>query len=202
VDWHNRYNLPLLPSSCCPVVPWSRGLPVVNLPLRIRHIEIEILDPAIGEDWPSAQVADHLGGGGESHRGHNDTLPGLQADGFERKVQSRRAGIDRDGMFLMHVVRELLLELLCPWACGKPTTLESLHDLVNFLGADAGLIKGNFHDRDHRPPTTFWLLVFGPSSVVRSSVATSTRGACNRPSPGTRAWFRKTEGSCSGWGSG
>ena len=101
---------------------------------------------AISQDWASAQVTDHLGSSGKGHGGHDDTLAGLKADGFEREVQGGGAGIEGDGVFLIQVGGEIALELLGLGARGEPTALEGIDDLRDFLRADAGFVEGDFQD--------------------------------------------------------
>src|SRR5438309_7005529 len=74
------------------------------LPIGIRDIEIEIFSPAISEDRARAEIPDDLRRGGEGHRRDDDTLTGLEADGFQREVQCSSAGIDRDGVPVFEVI--------------------------------------------------------------------------------------------------
>ena len=118
----------------------QRGL---NLLFGIRDIEIEIFNPAIGQDRARAEVTHHLGRGGEGHRRHDDPLPCFKTDGFQREVQSGRAGVDRDGVLVFEVVGELALELFRLRPGREPAAFQGGNHLVDFLGADAGFVEGD-----------------------------------------------------------
>ena len=118
--------------------------------LGIGDVEVEIFDLAVDEDGAGAEVTDDFGGGGEGHRGHNDALTGLEADGFEGEVQCGGAGVDGDGVFLRDIGGEVFFELLGSRAGGEPAAFEGGDDFVDFFGADTGFVEGDFHERELR----------------------------------------------------
>ena len=152
VDGHNGGNrLPL-------------GQRSLDLPFRIRNVEVEILDPAINQNGLGAKIAHHLSRRCKGHRRHDDALAGLQANGFERQVQCRGAGIDGNRVLLLEILAKLPLELLGLRPGGEPAALERLDHLADFLRSDAGFVKRDLHKKKQKlgkqpPPPARRLMV-------------------------------------------
>ena len=91
------------------------------------------------------EIALDFGRRGERHRRHHHRIALLDADGIEREVERRGAGVDGDGVRVPQEARELLLELLDPRPRRQPATLERGDDLVDLLRTEAGFVEGDVH---------------------------------------------------------
>jgi hypothetical protein len=124
----------------------------LNLPLGVRHIHIVVVLAAIHQYGPCPQITDDLGGGRKSHGGHDYPLPRAKPNRLQCEVQGGGAGIEGDRVRLADIGRELALEPLDLRTGRKPPALQRVHDLVNFIRADAGLVKWDFlHGSQIRP---------------------------------------------------
>ena len=89
-----------------------------------------------------AQVAGDLRAGGKGVAGRDDLVARPDADGFQRQVQPRRGGIDRDGFQAgAQVFGEFLFEQAGAGAGGEPARLQRLDDRVDLGLADVRQCK-------------------------------------------------------------
>ena len=66
---------------------------------------------AIDEHWFGLEVKHDFGRRSECHGRNYDFIPFFNADGIKGEMQSRRSGIDCDGMPGSGIAREILFEL-------------------------------------------------------------------------------------------
>ena len=95
------------PPTCTGMIPTTRqfavqrrpaGLQVVELPLGVGQVHVRVTGSQSTSSGTGPLIADHLGRGGKGHGGHQHRLAGPQAQGLDRQVQGRRAGIDGQGI--------------------------------------------------------------------------------------------------------
>ena len=66
--------------------------------LRVPQIHVQRLRIAVDKYRNAALVPNHFGGRGKGHRRHENAVAGANTKGANREVQSRRAGIQGDGV--------------------------------------------------------------------------------------------------------
>jgi hypothetical protein len=133
VDRHNGHNL-FTPRPC-----------LFDTPVRILHVQVEIILPTIDQQRFGVEVANHFGGRGERHRRHHNGIAGLDADRFESQMQRRSARIERDRVLLIHIGGKLLLEAFGLRPSSEPAGFQGIDNFFDFGVADAGLVEWNFH---------------------------------------------------------
>jgi hypothetical protein len=83
-----------------------------------------------------AQVAHHLGGGGEGEGRHDHLVAGADAQAFQRQVQAGGGGIDGDRL---HLAAQVGLEILLELARGRPGR-DPARAQAGDHGVDLGLV--------------------------------------------------------------
>ena len=114
-------------------------------PFRIRKVQVEIVFPTIHQQRGGIKIADHLGGRCKGHGRNDDRFVRLQADGLQRQMQRRRAGIQSDGIFLSDKIGKFLLELFRPWTRGQPTGVQTIQHGLDLGVGQARAVKGDLH---------------------------------------------------------
>ena len=105
----------------------------------VERGRIDVHQPHVG-----AQVAHHLGGGGEGVRGGDDLVTGADAQGFQRQVQASRGRVDSNRLQagVAQVIDKGLLEQAGLGAGGDPAGTQGVHHFRDFFLADFGQGKG------------------------------------------------------------
>jgi len=100
------------------------------------RIEVEGHSVHIDKQRRSAEIAHHLGRGGEGERRGEHQVAGLQPERFQRQVHRRRARIHRDRMFGPHEGHKFRLKLMRLRPGGDPAGADGVGDLgdLGFVG--------------------------------------------------------------------
>ena len=78
--------------------------------LGVCNINIEISFMAIGQNGMCTEITNHLCCCGKGHGRHNDSLPGLETDGFQCQVKRGGARVHCHANVLPYVSGEFSLE--------------------------------------------------------------------------------------------
>jgi hypothetical protein len=109
------------------------GAKRLHLLSRIFDAHIQSQRVTIDQYWNCSLVPDYLGGGGKRHGRHEDSLPRLKVESFDRQVQGRRARVERYGVLAPDKLRESLLKLFGLRAGRQPPAAQSISYLL-YLG--------------------------------------------------------------------
>jgi hypothetical protein len=115
----------------------------IDLPLRVPQVEMQRDRIDVDEDGDRAAISNHLGGGGEGHRGNEHGFASGQADGLDREMEGGRAGVQRDRMPGADRFRELLLETADPGPGRQPAGAERRDDFGDLGVGDLRAMEGN-----------------------------------------------------------
>ena len=145
-----------------PTTRVCRGIDARKLPGRqIRELSLGVVEVhvqrhriAVHEDRDRAQIPHDLRGRGERHRRDEHGLSGLEAQGLDREVQRRRAGVHGDGVAPADGLGELLLETPHARTRRQPARAQRRHDLLDFSVGNIGPEKRHavllhVHASDH-----------------------------------------------------
>ena len=117
-------------------------------------------------------------------------IAGTNAQGANRKMQSRRTGIQRDGMFAANRRRKGVLESLDARASGQPAGLQSGDDLLNFGFTYFRTIERDFgfHGRSLSYHVTAVLTTGGSGSIESEGGVLPLFDEPRNSANGARAW--------------
>ena len=80
------------------------GPELLDLPFGVGQVHVQRYGIAIHQQGHGALIADHFGGGGEGHRGHEHGLARVQAQRLDGQMQRGGAGIDGHGVPAAHLL--------------------------------------------------------------------------------------------------
>ena len=100
---------------------------------------------AIDQNRQPAQVAHDRRGRRERHGRNQNSLAGLESQRLDSQMQSRRTGVDRDGMRGADRRGKLLLEPADARARRQPARAQSGHDFLDLRFANIGAEKRYLH---------------------------------------------------------
>ena len=125
-------------------------LEVLEVDVRVLRIDVHPLGlEPVGHDGPV--------GGGAGERGGEDLITGLETrprargglEHVQREVQAARGGVERQRVWVLEELAELLLELLDLGALGDVAARERGGRLLGGIGSDKHLEEGHLGTRRH-----------------------------------------------------